>query len=208
MNDNDVSRWCDFVRGLLPEGESLRLERQLETGDRRTRGFVEMLRHVAAVGREDAESAVPEHAVRIAKAVGSLRRYGGSAEQARKPTPFSVVFDSLLHGSPAGARDLGPSQRFDRLVSVRAGVYSVDLRLEQEADLRHAVVVGQVVRADESVEPLANVPAILSSAGSVLDSTLTSDLGEFQVRGAAGEDLTLSLLLEDEEWIELPLAEP
>ena len=207
MNDNDVSRWCDFVRGLLPEDESRSLATTLETADRKTRSLVEMLRRVAAVGREDGASAVPEHAVRIAKALGSLRRHGEAGEAFRKPMPFTAVFDSLIHPTPAGARDLGPSQRLDRLVSFRAGTYSVDVRLEQEADLRHAVIVGQVLRADESVEPVANIPTILSSQGRVLDSALTSELGEFQVRGVVRKRLTLSLLVEDQEWIELPLVE-
>jgi len=208
MNNNDISRWCDFVRGLLPPKESERLTETLQTADAKTRSFVEMLRSVASVGLADAESPVPESAVRIAKALGSVRRQSEGTEEQRKPMPFAVVFDSLIHSSPAGARDMSPSQPLERLVSFRAGMYSVDVRQEQEADLRHTVLVGQVVRADDSVEPVVDLPVVLSSGGHLLDSSLTSELGEFQVRGTANKALTLSVLVEGERSIEITLGEP
>lgn len=209
MKDQDFSRWCDYVRGCLTEAESRELAAALETADEATREMVAALRRVAEVGAADALLRVPESSVRMAKALGSLHPARGTAAQAvpRFSIPYSIVFDSLSGARLAGARDLLASQRLDRLVSIRAAGYAVDLSIEEEQDQASALIVGQVVQADASVEPLRGIPAMLSSTDEILDSMLTSEQGEFQLRGPAEASLVLSLRVTEGEWIELPLSE-
>ena len=61
-------------------------------------GAVEPLRRVAALGAKDRERQVPEHALRAARAIGSLRRLENGDPGALpffERLGFDVVFDSL-----------------------------------------------------------------------------------------------------------------
>jgi hypothetical protein len=205
MTDPDITVWCDFVRGILdPETEA----RMQELFVSRSRSPAAALRRVAAVGRWDAEHPVPDAAVRVAKAAGSLQRRG-STEAARplaasilKRLPFKVVADSLHQAAGAGARDV---QSYYRHIVFEAEGYSVDVRLEHEREPAGTVVLGQLMRHGGEVGPVNEVPILLVARDKIVGRGLTGEFGEFHAEGLPIEPMDLCLLVGSEQCLELPL---
>ena len=108
MTDFDITQWADFVRGVgdpeLEEDMQESLDRGSTAGN-----LAKMLHRVAAVGRADAETPVPESAVRIAKAIGTTTRF--EDRPAIRRVPCWLTFDSLLEPAAAGARGIQEAHR-------------------------------------------------------------------------------------------------
>lgn len=200
----DLSQWCDFARGVIDPETAARMEEQLATGSDSARRTATALRRVAAVGREDHRNRVPEHALRLAKAIGSLRRHaGGDRPSLLHRLPFRLAFDSWREPAPAGTRDL---QTLHRQMVFEAGELSVEVRLERELDPPGTVVVGQVLRrTDGGVEPLPRMPVVVLADERVAGRALSGRFGEFQAEGLPREPLRLCLLTAADRCLELPL---
>ncbi len=201
----DITEWSDYVRGVLdPETEELMRE-HLASESMPALNMVAALRRVAAVGRGDAEHPVPEHAVRVAKAIGSIRRPSDSVARATsilRRLAFVITSDNLHQAARAGARDMQSSHR--HLVFESDG-YNVDVRWEYEVEPHGTVVVGQILSRDGDTLPVCDVPILLVSGERLVGRTLTGEFGEFQTDGLPREPMTLFLLVGQEECLELPL---
>jgi hypothetical protein len=205
MNEFDIVQWCDFVRGVLEPDTEARMRKQLETGSEKTRRMVLLLNRVAEVGRTDTAMAIPEYAVRSVKAIGSLQR-PRSAEVSKRSLlrflPFEVTFDSLGLPAPVGARYVQSSHR---QITFRAEDFTVDVRLEHENGAQGTVVVGQLLHHAEDPSPVPGIPVLVMSDQEVVGRSVTSRFGEFQAEGLPRAPLSLSLLVSDEECIDVPL---
>jgi len=209
MSKFDVTQWCDFVRGVAaPELEEALRER-LASGEESARRTVNVLSRVRAVAEADRELAIPDYAVRIAKAAGSLQR-PAAHEAATVPSsslwrflPFQISFDSFLQLAPTGTRDLQASHR---QLTIRADEYTVDLRLDQDAGQLGTSVVGQVLRRRHETQPMPEVPVLLVAGGQIVERAVTSRFGEFHAEGLPREDLSLYVLVDNLACIALPLA--
>ncbi len=204
MTDPDITVWCDFVRGVLDPETEARMRQRLAS---RSLTLPPALGRVAAVGRWDAENPVPDAAVRIAKAAGSLRRRGSAAAEPRsssilKRLPFKVVADSLHQTAGAGARDLHSSYRH---IVFEAEGYSVDVRLEHEREPAGTVVLGQLMRHGGEVRPVKEVPVLLVTDDKIVGRGLTGEFGEFHAEGLPDEPMDLCILVGAERCLELPL---
>lgn len=206
MTQFNITDWCDFVRGLVRADEKQRMERHLVTSesDRRT---VEILSRVAAVAREDRALEIPEHAVRGAKAIGSLAR---PEVETASPRPsllrrlsFDVVFDSL-HQAAAGTRDLHTAHR---QILLEADRFTVDVRWEQESDPQHSVIVGQIVRRPENAVPVTDVPVYVVAEGQIVGRARSNRFGEFQLEKLPRKTLKLCLVVDAEECLELSISD-
>lgn len=199
MKRYEITRWCDFVRGLVEPQEAAAMRRSLE-GPRPPREAAAM-RRVVEVARSDRELDVPQHAIRGAKAIGSLQRRpaaaGGAAPAFWRRLSFEVVFDSQLHPAAEGTREL---QAWDRQVIYRSDDYTVDVRLEYETD--GTVLVGEILRDSR---PLPEVPVLVVADQRIVARSLSSEFGEFQAEDLPRDSLSLSLLVGSDERIDLPL---
>jgi hypothetical protein len=232
MKSNEILRWCEYVRGTLPEEERRRCDELLRSADAETTAWVGSLRQLVELGEEERQRPVPEATVRVVKAFAATSSKRGSEADGWLRLAAKTLFDSWLDAAPAGARDLTPSQRIDRQMSIQAGPFVLDLRLEQEPAERRMIVVGQLVREvgtvehsdvehsdvghsdiehndteHNDIEPVAQVAILLTAGGQVVDSSVTSELGEFEVQGRLGSLLVLSLVVDEATCIELPLGE-
>lgn len=200
MNTQDTTQWCDYARGLRELSGGERVQAELASSERARRA-VRHFERVAELARRDTALAIPEYAVRVAKAAGSLRR-----RDIRRPVgrSFTVLFDSLRDAVFAtGTRDLQPS-RHQRVF--RSDDYVVDVRVEQETNPNGQVVIGQLLRHREA-QPVPRVPVLVLSGGRVVGRDLTSRFGEFQAAGLPDEPLALCLLIGDESCIDIPLGD-
>jgi len=203
MKRYDITHWADSVRGVAgPEDEQAARAHltAASAGDRRDE---ELMRRVAGVGYRDCVDEVPASAVRIAKALGSVRRTRSSERR----LPFRIVFDSLGQGAVAGVRG---SQASDRHVVVEAGDFVVDVRFEPGEPSRFggapgAAVTGQVLRRQGS-RPLAEAPVLILAGDEAVGASLTSDSGEFQADGLPDGPLDLWVRVGRDQSIDFPLS--
>jgi hypothetical protein len=206
MSDLDIIQWCDFVRGVLDPETDARMREQLNAGNAKTRKMVLLLNRVAAVGQSDAEMAIPEYALRSVKAIGSLQRpraVEASEKSLLRFLPFEIIFDSLGLPAPAGARFVQASHR---QLTFKAEDFMVDVRLEHENGPNGTVIVGQLLlQADDEARPVSGIPVLVLSDDQIVGRSLTSRFGEFQAEGLPRAPLSLSLLVSNEECIDVPL---
>ena len=212
MTELDITDWSDFVRGVGDPEIRERMREHLDAASEETLRTVQALRRVAAVGRSDHDDPVPEHAVRIAKAIGSVRRTPeepatgtGKARwieaSSLRRLCLSMVFDSLPKPAPAGTRTLNGGHRH---LVFEAERYRIDVRLEHELEPSSTVAVGQVSSCDGDPQPFARVPVLAFSGQDEVGRTVTSRFGEFQFEGLPRESLELCLVI-GEDFLEIPL---
>lgn len=213
MTKSNITQLADFVRGLMdPEAEQ-QIESYLAGAPSSTQRELAALRHVARLAAEDQRHPIPAHAVRCAKALGSLRRPQGSTEPSLlKRLALALTFDSHSAPALAGIRGLasmgnsnvmGQGSSMGRQLVFRSEGYQIDLRLESHG--QGTVVVGQLVREDEEVEPMAQVPVLAMADQEVLARVETGRLGEFQAAGLPAEPFELLFLVDDDLSIEASL---
>lgn len=198
----DIGQWCDFVRGLLDEETETRMQQQLEVsaGERRR---VLALRQVLDVAEHDSRHAPPVWAVRSAKALGSLRRSDEShSESMWQRLVMALSFDSLASPALVGTRD---AQAQDRQLIYTSEGFRVDLRIEPEADFQSTVLVGQLVKTDGELTPVADVPVLAVKQGQVVAQTKSGRFGEFQSEGLPASGVGLWLLLDEDLCLEIEL---
>ncbi len=201
----DIAQWCDFIRGLADPAIEQEMRACLESGAPQARRQVELLGLVASVGRTDLAMAIPEYAVRGAKAIGSLRRphqVPTFADTILRYLPFSITFDSQHQPAPVGTRDI---QSANRQLIFRAEDFTVDVQLEHETDPSSTVVVGQLLRCGDAPRPVPEIPVFVVSGDQLVGRSLTGRFGEFQAEGLPRDELDLCLIVGQKECLKLPL---
>lgn len=205
MTKFDASKWCDYVRGLADPDAEREMREHLAAGNPRAQKTVNMLARVRDVARADQELAVPDYAVRVAKAIGSLeRRETEDVPGASRWSflPLELAFDSLREPALAGTRDM---QASFRQLSFKSQDYQVDLRLEPEGDPAGAVMVGQVLQHGDSPTPVVEAPVLVTSEGKIVERAVTSRFGEFHAEGLPQTALELYVLLDDDRSLRVPI---
>ena len=221
MNDFNLTDYCDLARGVAaPDAE--REMREALAADADAARAVELFSRVAAVAEHDRHLAIPDYALRVAKAIGSLRRHDDATSHQGswlRRLAATVTFDSWLQPASAGTRDMQASHR---QILFSADRFTVDLRLENEAALRRnvsgdlvgasTVVVGQILERDPAgadreatVTPAVDVPVLVLAEGRVVEHCRTSRFGEFQAAGLPQRGLSLCFLVGKEECLDIPL---
>lgn len=208
MSKFDITQWCDYVRGLVEPEISEAMRQDYEQATAKERRAVDALRRLEEVGRHDLGLQIPAHALRGAKAIGSLQRTGehaGTPSKRLRFLPFEISFDSFLQPAMSGTRKL---HSMDRQLVFEAETYRVDLRLEQETDQPNTVIVGELLQQEEKEDrPLPRVPVWIKSGERIVGRAMTGEFGEFQAEGLPASSLTLCLLVDDDVCVELPIRE-
>jgi hypothetical protein len=178
MTEFDITQWSDFVRGLVDDDTAKTMRKALSEGKSRDRRTVELLREVAEVGAFDSKLEIPEHALRGAKAIGSLRRPEAEKERGLlRYLPFRLTFDSLLQPAAVGTRNLHAQ---DRQMIFESEGYTVEVRIEREADPATTALVGELLAHGESPRPASRVPVLIKAGDRIVAQTSTGRFGEFQ----------------------------
>ncbi len=189
----------DRVRGKLLASEEETMDLHF-AGCRRCRRARDLFAVVAEVARGEAAYAVPENALRSARALFAVR----SAERTRTlPRVFArLVYDSFAEPMLAGIRG---RQRVTRQAMYRAGDYYVDLRMESEPETRHVSMVGQIANRRDPERSVAHVPIFLKSDEEVVARAVSNEFGEFQLGYAPAKRLRLHVPVSNAENIEIAL---
>src|SRR2546427_11244640 len=186
MNHFDISKWADFVRGLIEESAQVDMERHLASGCRKCRHTAELLRKVAAAARSDSHVQAPDYALRCARAIFLLQQ--PEKVQILPRIPARVLYDSFREPLPAGVRT---QQRLSRQALYQAGDYSLHVWLENERGSSRVALVGQIQNRKEPGKRLGSVPVQLLSGKQVLAQATSNSMGEFQMEYEPSKHLRL-----------------
>jgi len=124
----------------------------------------------------DSRLDVPQSAVRMARAIFVLHK--PEQVQLHPRTLARLVFDSFREPAAAGVRS---ERQLARQTLYEAGDYTIDLRLEADADPAKVVMVGQIANRVQPEQPPRSVPVLLQAGREELGRTTTNEFGEFQL---------------------------
>src|SRR3989441_1493780 len=176
MNHFDISKWADFVRGLIEESAQVAMKRHLASGCRKCRRITDLLHNLVTAARNDSQVQVPDYALRCARANFFLQQ--PEKVQILPRIPARLLYDSFREPLPAGLRT---QQRLSRQALYQAGDYSLDLRLENERGSSRVALVGQIQNRKQAGKRLGGGgPELLSPAKMFLRTAAGNSWGEFQ----------------------------
>ncbi len=196
-----IEKWLDLVHGFAPDKERTTMEQHLSSGCAKCHGVVDRLRRLVAATSADASYAVPDHAIRSARAFFALQQPQKILTLPR--VVARLVFDSFREPALAGVRS---QHRITRQAMYEAGDYCVDLRMEHERGSDSTVLVGQIANRVQPERRIALVPVLLMSGKEVVGRTLSNSSGEFQIEYQPRKSLYLRVPVpEADQQIEVPL---
>jgi hypothetical protein len=199
MEHFSMEKWVDFVRGVVPEAQSLAMQKHLDGGCSKCGKLVETWKHVLDCAAREKSYETPEACVRMAKAQFALNRLLG--DRSGKVSFAELVFDSFAQPVAPGIRSTGSAAR--QLV-FRKGSYSIDMRIESHGD--RLSITGQVLDAGQSNSGMRDISVRLLA---YKQQTTTSRYGEFQFDVESVEDLGLLFVLSEERdlMISIPVSQ-
>jgi hypothetical protein len=171
----DITRWIDYLRGLVNVQEHSEMTRHLsECSSCRTTH--DLFARVAVRMQSDLHYEIPEYVIRKARAI-----FPANAPAKRtllQRLTGSLVFDSLQQPALAGARSGTPGMRH---ALYEAGEYSVDIRMEEERGSTRVNMVGQLALREHTTDSLDRIPVMLMSGRKVVAEVVSNEFGEFQL---------------------------
>jgi hypothetical protein len=181
-----IEQWVDFARGVADDTSTARLTaHSLRCAScRRT---LEAFRAVAALGRREADYAVPSDT--LGAAMSLIPRHDRTAPEPWTRATGRLVFDSWLVPNFVGVRSHG---RGERHLTFRSAGWDVDVRIERPKGAPLSIL-GQVARtrpgqgkrtgkdAGTVAPSLAGTPVRLMSGGRACASGTMNEFGEFQL---------------------------
>ncbi|MCX6627527.1 MAG: hypothetical protein NTW28_07860 [Candidatus Solibacter sp.] len=200
MKHYAIDQWADLTRGLLSGEECTQMQGHLESGCQKCRQLSDFTTKVTATCASLATDAVPESAVRLARAIFPVRVH--ERPQRGNRLPIELIFDSFLVPFPVGLR---ATWQVGWQGLYRAGDCSIDLRIEPELKSSRAAVVGQVTNHVLPELEMGNLPVCLRSGKLVVAETLSNRFGEFQMEYDQQARLKLCIDLRDSRSIQVPL---
>jgi hypothetical protein len=84
----------------------------------------------------------------------------------------------------------------------------VDLEVGRETDSNRASLIGQMLDSSDPSNPPAGVPIVLLDRGRRVAKTLSNDHGEFRLQFAVKNNLRLSVELDRDKPVHLPITNP
>ncbi len=200
MSHYDLTRWIDYLRGLVDVQEHSEMTRHLSECSS-CRATHDLFARVAVRMHSDLQYEIPENVIRNARAI-----FAANAPAKRtllQRLTGSLVFDSFLQPALAGARTGTPGMRH---ALYEAGDYSVDIRLEEERGSTRVNMVGQLALRSHTSDALDRVPVMLLSGRKVVAESVSNEFGEFQLSYEPNPRLKLHVPIEkSKQCIELYL---
>jgi len=142
----------------------------------------------------------PNGVVRTAKALFHIHTTETGAD-----FEFELLFDSRTQPATAGTRSSVVSAR---QLLYRIGVVYVDMQVDKEVNSDRASLFGQMLDISQPGHPPVGVPVVLLDRGRSVARTSSDDNGEFQLEFSMKRDLQLSVAVDRDRPVSLPIARP
>lgn len=180
MKCPSFERLIDYLDNRLSEAEANGVAAHLAGKCAACAESRDWYQQVRVVARADDSVEPPawvlKHALKIFDTQGHKPKLAARFGQAIA----SLVFDSFALPALAGVRSTEAS---NRQLLYRAADYSIDLQIAP-AEHAGAVLMGQLLRESEaSFESVSGLKLDIARGGEVFFSTVTDEMGEFQVSG-------------------------
>ena len=200
MSHYDITRWIDYLRGLVDVQEHSEMTRHLSECCS-CQATHNLFARVAVRMQADLLYEIPEQVIRNARAI-----FPANAPAKRtllQKLTGSLVFDSFQQPALAGARSGTPGMRH---ALYEAGDYSVDIRLEEERGSTRVNMVGQLALRSQATDSFDGVPIMLLSGRKLVAEAISNQFGEFQLSYEPNPRLKLHVPIQKrKERIELQL---
>jgi len=172
MKHYGIAQWVDFSRGFVrPE-----MQEHLAGGCAACQAGMQFCDKLALAFRRMADSAVPDEAVRQAKAIFPVRPLERPRRLIR--IPAELIYDSFLVPSPAGLRS---SWQVGWQGLFHAGDCALDLRIEPELRSSKASLVGQISNRVQPGMGMSDIPVYVKAGKLVVAEARSNRFGEFQM---------------------------
>lgn len=185
MKHFELHEWIEFARNMVSAEHRAEMQLHLQSGCEKCRQTLELWQHVGEAATREPQYEPPDSALRALKGLFALQRPAKDSVITR----LKLAFDSLANPLPAGIRSSGISAR---QLLYRNGNYSVDLRVEVQADSGLIAMVGQVLNSDEPSRGIADIPVSLQSSDGKWQGVTTNPMGEFHFEVPHSDKLELS----------------
>lgn len=185
MKHFKLHEWTDFARNMLSEEQKSEMQHHLDQGCDQCQRMASLWQQVSASALREKQYEPPASVLRAVRGHFALQRPSKSTLASR----MKLVFDSLMNPAPVGIRSSGVSAR---QLLYRNGNYSVDLRVEVQADSGRIALVGQVLDSAEQGQGIADIPVSLQSGDGGWQGMTTNHLGEFHFDCPQSDSLQLS----------------
>lgn len=188
MKHFTIWQLADFARGLGDETARVAVQTHLSSGCSRCERAVTVMQGVALVAGAEANNEPPESVIRYARALYSINR----PETVSLPRLIGrLLRDTSLEPLPAGMR---AGSRATRHLLYEAGNYYLDVQVEQQPGSPTVSLVGQLAGRQTPITT-GNLPVWLVEGESLVASTVSNTLGEFQLECAPARNLQLRVPL-------------
>jgi len=192
---------ADFSRERVSGEARAAIERHLAEGCPRCTEVVKLWNTVVELAQREPAFEPPEDAVRCAKAL-----YG--AMPSLKSPPFRLRLAHLAgFGMPAleGVRGAGPAANH---FLFREGTLLLDMYIHTQDPSGVVSMVGQLLDSTHPDRRFENQPVAVFRKRDALAHTTTNEFGEFHLEFQPGEDLLLTIELDDQSYVVSPLPPP
>ena len=201
MKHYAIDEWVDFTRGIVAGEPAAQMLAHLEGGCADCRRLCDFTSKLSTTCAGVASAAVPEYALRMARAIFPVRMQDRPKRGSR--LPVEMLFDSFLVPSMVGVRS---TWQVGWQGLYRAGDCSVDLRIEPELKSSRAAVIGQITSHVQPAIEMGNLPVCLRAGKLVVAETTSNRFGEFQMEYDPQQTrLRLCIYLRDSKSIQMPL---
>ena len=191
--------WADFVRGTGSSETNSEIAAHLESACISCNSAFNMWTRVRTVAANEVNFIAPEDAGRMAKTEFGIQ----ARQEPQDSADGMLVFDSLTQPVLAGVRS--------GAVTARQVVYEVDgltldLRLDAQMNSKKVCVVGQILDQRVPRASLGEAMVILwNERGLPIQTTKTSELGEFHLEFEVQETMRLSIQVAGQRPVRIPL---
>jgi hypothetical protein len=203
MRHFTLEDWADFGRGVVEGERRTAMQSHLDSGCKSCAAVLSLYQRVHTIARREPAYEPPAGAVRDSEATFALHRPRETdpnrAERAK------LLFDSFLQPQLAGVRSGGARVR---QLLYGTGGYQIDIRIEPQEDSEKAVLVGQVLNADDVDQGLNAAHVTLFHAGRARAETMTNRFGEFRLECDLESGLQLRVRLPHGTELRVPVLEP
>ena len=196
MDNNHFTpeEWNDYARGVAPDAVGDSMRSHLDGGCARCARALATSRALVSLAATDRSLAPPQSAIRTIKAMFCLD-HPREAAALSKPR---LIFDSRL-ASVGGTRSGGRAA--ERNLTYETDTVALNLVLKASGD--SLGVAGGGTSRDG--EPIGGIPVALVRHDNLLTQAFCGEEGDFLLADVPVGSLTLRLLLDDRELVEVEL---
>lgn len=196
MKHFSLTDWADFVRGVVPAGQSELMQKHLDAVCPKCTRTVQLWSSIVGFAKQEVSYSPPAAALRITESY--FPQFFSHQYQKKGFQLARLTFDSFEHQAAEGIRgsDNGPRQ-----LMYQFGDVYVDMRMQPRTASGEVMLLGQVLRSGQSAAIAANAPISLLVNDETVCTTATNELGEFYMSFHATHHPKLLVVVEADTFL-------